>query len=108
MLENRSVGLGPLPRAEYGARQPEVTQAMMEAGTGLSAREFSFATLSTQWRVFKISRGGEKLLQRYSRENSGRNWRGRGQHDLMNGEPALWRPAGKPRSSHGVGAAEGK
>lgn len=32
MLENRNVGLGPLPKEpEYGAPQPEVTKAMMEA-----------------------------------------------------------------------------
>jgi hypothetical protein len=32
MLENRNVGLGPLPKEpEYGARQAEVTARMMEA-----------------------------------------------------------------------------
>lgn len=32
MLENRNVGLGPLPtEPEYGSRQPEVTKRMMEA-----------------------------------------------------------------------------
>jgi hypothetical protein len=33
MLENRNVGLGPLPRKEpeYGARQPGVTRAILEA-----------------------------------------------------------------------------
>jgi hypothetical protein len=32
MLENRNVGLGPLPKwPEYGARQPEVTVRMIEA-----------------------------------------------------------------------------
>jgi hypothetical protein len=32
MLENRNVGLGPIPPGpEYGDRQPEVTRAVMEA-----------------------------------------------------------------------------
>src|SRR5258708_5174377 len=33
MLENRNVGLGPLPykEPEYGARTPEVVRALMEA-----------------------------------------------------------------------------
>jgi hypothetical protein len=32
MLENRNIGLGPLPKEpEYGTRQPEVTKRMMEA-----------------------------------------------------------------------------
>jgi hypothetical protein len=32
MLENRNVGLGPLPKEpEYGVRQPEVTKRMMQA-----------------------------------------------------------------------------
>jgi len=34
MLENRNVGLGPLPASpEYGDRQPKVTERMMEAMT---------------------------------------------------------------------------
>jgi hypothetical protein len=88
MLENRSVGLGPLPKEpEYGARQPEVTQAMMEAWNWLEREGILIRNPeqpSGEW--FKISRGGEKLLQRYSREEQ---WEKLGvdvvKHDLMNG-----------------------
>jgi hypothetical protein len=41
MLENRNVGLGPLPREpEYGTRQPEVTKRMMEAWNWVERQGF--------------------------------------------------------------------
>lgn len=68
MLENRNVGLGPLPKEpEYGSRQPAVTRAMMEAWNwlereGLLIRD---ATQTADW--YAISREGEKLLNRFGR-----------------------------------------
>ncbi len=88
MLENRSVGLGTSPKEpEYGARQPEVTQAMMEAWNWLEREGMLIRNPeqpSGEW--FTISRSGEKLLQRHAREEQ---WEKLGvdvvKHDLMNG-----------------------
>jgi hypothetical protein len=88
MLENQNVGLGPLPKEpEYGARQPEVTQAMMEAWNWLEREGMLIRNPqqpSGEW--FTISRSGEKLLQQYAREQQ---WENLGvdvvKHDLMNG-----------------------
>jgi hypothetical protein len=88
MLENHSVGLGPLPKeTEYGVRQPEVTEAMLEAFNWL-VREGHLISNAQQptgdW--FTISRSGEKLLQQHARESQ---WEKLGvdvvKHDLMNG-----------------------
>lgn len=88
MLDNHQVGLGPMPKeTEYGARQPEVTQAMMEAFNWLE-REGHLIRSPQQptadW--FNISRSGEKLLQQSAREEQ---WEKLGvdvvKHDLMNG-----------------------
>jgi hypothetical protein len=88
MLENRQVGIGPMPKeTEYGSRQPEVTQVMMEAFNWLE-REGCLIRNPEQptgdW--FTISRSGEKLLQQYAREE---RWEKLGvdvvKHDLMNG-----------------------
>jgi len=88
MLDNHQVGLGPMPKeTEYGARQPEVTHAMMEA-FNLLEREGHLIRNPQQptgdW--FNISRSGEKLLQQYAREEQ---WEKLGvdivKHDLMNG-----------------------
>jgi hypothetical protein len=88
MLENQNVGLGPLPKEpEYGARQPEVTQAMMEAWNWLEREGMLIRNPqqpSGEW--FTISRSGEKLLQQSAREQQ---WEKLGvdvvKHDLMNG-----------------------
>jgi hypothetical protein len=88
MLENHQVGLGPMPKeTEYGTRQPEVTQAMMEAFNWLE-REGHLIRNPEQptgdW--FTFSRSGQKLLQQYAREEQ---WEKLGvdvvKHDLMNG-----------------------
>src|SRR5690349_2943033 len=67
MLENRNVGLGPLPPApEYGDRQPEVTRAVMEAFDWLvSEGILSHAPQAGDW--FAITRKGEELLRRFGR-----------------------------------------
>jgi hypothetical protein len=88
MLENHQVGLGPMPKeTEYGPRQPQVTQAMMEAFNWLE-REGHLIRNPEQptgdW--FTISRSGQKLLQQYNREEQ---WEKLGvdvvKHDLMDG-----------------------
>jgi hypothetical protein len=88
MLENHQVGLGPMPKeTEYGQRQREVTQAMMEAFNWLE-REGHLIRNPEQpagdW--FTISRSGQKLLQQHGREEQ---WEKLGvdvvKHDLMNG-----------------------
>jgi hypothetical protein len=88
MLENHNVGLGPLPEGtEYGSRQTEVTQAMLEAFNWLVREGYLIANPqqpSGDW--FTISRSGEKLLQQYAREEQ---WEKLGvdmvKNDLMNG-----------------------
>lgn len=87
MLENQNVGLGPLPKEpEYGARQLEVTQAMMEAFNWLEREGHLIRNPQQPLDWFTISRSGEKLLQQYAREEQ---WEKLGvdivKHDLMNG-----------------------
>jgi len=69
MLENRNVGLGALPKEpEYGARQPEVTRAMMEAWNWLEREGMMIPNPQRSggdW--FLISRRGEELLKQYAR-----------------------------------------
>lgn len=69
MVENRNVGLGPLPykEPEYGAKQPDVTKALLEAWNWLE-REGLLIRDSQQpgdWLV--ISRSGEELLKKVPR-----------------------------------------
>ncbi|HEX4769884.1 MAG TPA: hypothetical protein VH351_03570 [Bryobacteraceae bacterium] len=69
MLENRNVGLGPLPsEPEYGTRQPEVTERMMEAWN-LLEREGLLIRNDQQpagdWFVFSTE--GKNRLQRLGR-----------------------------------------
>jgi hypothetical protein len=67
MLENRNVGLGPLPpEPEYGSRQPEVTKRMMEAWNWLE-REGLLIHNEVPGDWFNISTDGEKLLLRFAR-----------------------------------------
>lgn len=63
MLENRNVGLGPLPEEpEYGARQPEVTKRMMEAWNWLERQGLLISNGVDGWLI--ISSAGEELIQR--------------------------------------------
>ena len=69
-MERRNTGIGPLPRneSEYGARQPEVSQALREAWNWLEKEGYLMHTPGQpvmDW--FSISRSGEKLLSRLAR-----------------------------------------
>lgn len=89
LMERRNIGIGPLPggEPEYGARQPEVSQALREAWNWLEKEVYLMRTPGqpvADW--YSISRSGEKLLQQYAREEQ---WEKLGvdvvKHDLMNG-----------------------
>lgn len=68
MLENRNVGLGPLPAGtEYGDRQPEVTERMMEAWNWLERQGFLIRNDQQVADWFYISSEGEKLLVQNAR-----------------------------------------
>jgi len=61
MLENRSVGLGALPKEpEYGTRQPEVTKRMMEAWNWLERQGLLIHNDQQASDWFTISSEGEK------------------------------------------------
>jgi TIR domain len=63
MLENRNVGLGPLPKElEYGTRQPEVTKRMMEAWNWLERQGLLIHNDQQVADWFPISSDGEKYL----------------------------------------------
>lgn|SRR5438552_1427178 len=64
MLENRNVGLGPLPKEpEYGIRQPEVTKRMMEAWNWLERQGLLIHNDQQPADWFTISSSGEELLK---------------------------------------------
>ena len=67
MLENRNVGLGPLPPApEYRDRQPEVTGAVMEAWDWLQQESMLMhAHQPGEW--YTITRKGQELIKRFDR-----------------------------------------
>ena len=69
MLENRNVGLGPLPHnePEYSARQPEVTKAMMEAWNWLEREGMLIHNPQQAADWFTISRRGEELIKQAHR-----------------------------------------
>lgn len=68
MLENRNVGLGPLPpEPEYGNRQPEVTERMMEAWNWLERQGLLIRNDQQPADWFTISSEGRTLLQRLAR-----------------------------------------
>ena len=70
MLENRSMGLGRLPKEpEYGVQQPEVTERMMEAWNWLERQGFLIRNDEQVAEWFIISSDTEKLLK--SRELAG-------------------------------------
>jgi pimeloyl-ACP methyl ester carboxylesterase len=65
MLENRNVGLGPLPKEpEYGNRQLEVTDRMMEAWNWLEREGLLIHNDQQVADWFNISSEAEKLLTR--------------------------------------------
>ncbi len=81
MLENRNVGLGPLPKeAEYGIRQPEVTKRMMEAWNWLERQGVLIRNDEQTADWFIISTDGERLLK--------------------SGNPAVQQNAGADHSRH--------
>ena len=87
MLENRNVGLGPLPPApEYAEKQPEVTRAVMEAWNWLEREGLLIRNPQQPADWFTISRAGEELL---SRNNRFEKWEKYGtdaiKGDLING-----------------------
>src|SRR5712692_6477185 len=64
MLENRNIGLGPLPKEpEYGTRQPEVTKRMMEAWNWLERQGLLIRNDQQTADWFTISSDGEELLK---------------------------------------------
>lgn len=64
MLENRNVGLGPLPKEpEYGNRQPEVTTRMMEAWNLLERQGLLIRNDQQVGDWFVISSEGEEHLK---------------------------------------------
>jgi hypothetical protein len=68
MLENQPVGLGQLPKEpEYGARQPEVTDRMMEAWNWLDKQGLLIHNDQQAADWFNISSDGQKLLTRLAR-----------------------------------------
>ena len=63
ILENRNVGLGPLPEEpEYGTRQPDVTKRMMEAWNWLERQGLLIHNDQQVADWFYISSDGEKFL----------------------------------------------
>jgi hypothetical protein len=63
MLENRNVGLGPLPKEpEYGTRQPEVTKRMMEVWNWLERQGLLIHNDQQVADWFIISSEGEEYL----------------------------------------------
>jgi TIR domain len=63
MLENRNVGLGPLPKEpEYGIRQPEVTKRMMEAWNWLERQGLLIHNDEQVADWFIISSAGEEYM----------------------------------------------
>src|SRR5262245_4792019 len=68
MLENRNVGLGPLPKEpEYGSRQPEVTKRMMEAWNWLERQGLLIHNDQQPADWFVISSEGERVLRAAAR-----------------------------------------
>jgi hypothetical protein len=63
MLDNENMYLGPMPKEpEYGARQPEVTRAVIEAWNWLERNGLVIEdSFRRGW--YRISRAGEELLR---------------------------------------------
>jgi hypothetical protein len=69
MLESRNVGLGPLPHKEpeYGARQPEITKALVEAWNWLEREGLLIRDSQQPADWFVISRRGEEIFKKAHR-----------------------------------------
>jgi hypothetical protein len=69
MLENRNVGLGPLPHKEpeYGAKQSEVIQALIEAWNWLEREGLLIRDPQQPANWFVISRRGDEMLKQVDR-----------------------------------------
>ena len=90
MLENRNVGLGPLPKEpEYGIHQPEVTRRMMEAWNWLERQGLLIHNDQQTADWFIISSDGEELLK--SGKIPARKYAGAGDLTLIaNTRPFRW------------------
>jgi hypothetical protein len=73
IMERRNIGLGPLPskEPEYGARQPAVTQAFVEAWDWLVREGLLIRNHQQPAEWYLISRKGEKALQSSDRQDGG-------------------------------------
>ena len=68
MLENRNIGLGPLPKEpEYGTRQPEVTKRMMEAWNWLERQGLLIHNDQQVGDWFTVSSDGEEYSDQAQR-----------------------------------------
>ena len=87
MLEDRNAGLGPLPAGpEYGNRQPEVTERMMEAWNWLERQGLLIRNDQQPADWFTSSSDGQRLLGRNARfERLEKLGLDRVKHDLLNG-----------------------
>ena len=73
IMERRNVGLGPLPSKdpEYGSKQPEVTQAFVEAWDWLVREGLLIRNHQQPAEWYLISRRGQTLLQKPHRRDRG-------------------------------------
>jgi TIR domain len=73
IMERRNIGLGPLPskEPEYGAKQPAVTQAFIEAWDWLVREGLLIRNYQQPAEWYLISRKGEKVLQNWDRQGGG-------------------------------------
>jgi hypothetical protein len=69
MMGNRNVGLGPLPfkEPEYGAKQPEVTRALLEAWNWLEREGMLMHDAQQPATWYVITRQGEELIKQAHR-----------------------------------------
>lgn len=73
IMERRNIGLGPLPskEPEYGAEQPAVSRAFVEAWDWLVREGLLIRNHLQPGEFYLISRRGEKFLQDRDRRNRG-------------------------------------
>lgn len=73
IMQRRNVGLGPLPSKdpEYGSKQPEVTQAFVEAWDSLVREGLLIRNHQQPTEWYLISRRGQTLLQNPHRHDRG-------------------------------------
>src|SRR6267378_4012966 len=70
IMERRNIGLGPLPSKdpEYGAKQPQVTQAFVEAWDWLVREGLLIRNHEQPAEWYLISRKGQTFLQNRNRQ----------------------------------------